>query len=426
LIDIGSTTTDIIPIRDGQPATAGKTDYSRLASGELCYAGIHRTPVCSVLADLQMDGSCVDIAREFFATMQDVFIVLGEFNEAEEDCQTADGRPASFEFAAQRLSRMVCTDAELLSRESLLVIARQSAHALQEAISKALTRVVAANSDLPREFVVCGQGEWFAKKVVHSVFGNSGVNLRELSELKSLEVSLSAAAYSVSSLASEIVQELVTVSPVNDQTITRNPVRVIKIGGSLLTWERARGQIEKWLAKQPKMTNVWIAGGGEMADFVRQWHLQTPLDKEDAHWICIDVMSITTRLLKSWFPSWQISDQYETLLAADSAANILFDPSSWLRMKPGLHESWQATSDACAGFLAQQMAADELVLLKSCDTTRSNDLATLSKEGVVDELFSQFARGVPKVRLVNIRDQMLTETVFAGDQQFSKGQTAVR
>src|SRR6185503_8193489 len=43
LIDIGSTTTDIIPIIDGRVAVSGRTDPDRLASGELVYTGALRT-----------------------------------------------------------------------------------------------------------------------------------------------------------------------------------------------------------------------------------------------------------------------------------------------------------------------------------------------------------------------------------------------
>src|SRR5205807_39982 len=52
LIDIGSTTTDIVPLRDGCPVPVGRTDRDRLRSGELVYTGVRRTPVCAVLGGL--------------------------------------------------------------------------------------------------------------------------------------------------------------------------------------------------------------------------------------------------------------------------------------------------------------------------------------------------------------------------------------
>ena len=48
LLDVGSTTADIIPIVAGQVAALGRTDPARLRSGELVYTGALRTPVCAI------------------------------------------------------------------------------------------------------------------------------------------------------------------------------------------------------------------------------------------------------------------------------------------------------------------------------------------------------------------------------------------
>src|SRR5580658_4193295 len=47
LTDIGSTTTDVIPLLDGKPIPQGKTDRERMRSSELVYTGARRTPVCA-------------------------------------------------------------------------------------------------------------------------------------------------------------------------------------------------------------------------------------------------------------------------------------------------------------------------------------------------------------------------------------------
>ncbi len=46
LVDIGSTTTDLIPIKAGRPEPRGLTDTQRLQSYELLYMGVARTPIC--------------------------------------------------------------------------------------------------------------------------------------------------------------------------------------------------------------------------------------------------------------------------------------------------------------------------------------------------------------------------------------------
>src|SRR6478609_12106783 len=45
LIDVGSTTCDVVPLWDGKPAPKGTTDTHRLLAGELVYTGIERSPI---------------------------------------------------------------------------------------------------------------------------------------------------------------------------------------------------------------------------------------------------------------------------------------------------------------------------------------------------------------------------------------------
>jgi len=45
LLDVGSTTTDVIPLQDGTPVPRGRTDPERLESKELVYTGVRRTPL---------------------------------------------------------------------------------------------------------------------------------------------------------------------------------------------------------------------------------------------------------------------------------------------------------------------------------------------------------------------------------------------
>src|SRR5690606_5964496 len=104
LIDVGSTTTDLIPLHDGRVAAMGFTDLERLRSGELVYTGARRTPVCTFGTSLAVDGHLQPMAAEFFATLGDVHLVLGETAEHPDDLDTADGRPATRHYARQRLA----------------------------------------------------------------------------------------------------------------------------------------------------------------------------------------------------------------------------------------------------------------------------------------------------------------------------------
>jgi (4-(4-[2-(gamma-L-glutamylamino)ethyl]phenoxymethyl)furan-2-yl)methanamine synthase len=72
LVDVGSTTTDIIPIVAGRIVAEGRTDPDRLASGELLYSGASRTPVEALAAEVCVQGRHYALAAEAFATTADV------------------------------------------------------------------------------------------------------------------------------------------------------------------------------------------------------------------------------------------------------------------------------------------------------------------------------------------------------------------
>jgi (4-(4-[2-(gamma-L-glutamylamino)ethyl]phenoxymethyl)furan-2-yl)methanamine synthase len=102
LIDIGSTTTDIIGLNDSIPVPQSRTDEGRLSSQELVYCGVRRTPLCALFG--------IAKAAEFFATTEDVYVVLGDLPETPHRTDTADGRPMTIACALARLARMECAD----------------------------------------------------------------------------------------------------------------------------------------------------------------------------------------------------------------------------------------------------------------------------------------------------------------------------
>lgn len=104
LIDVGSTTTDVIPILDGIPIPRGRTDTERLDNRELVYTGVRRTPVAVLVEDR--------FAAELFATTLDAYLHLNMVPEDPTDTDTADGRPATRDHAFDRLCRMYCGDRE--------------------------------------------------------------------------------------------------------------------------------------------------------------------------------------------------------------------------------------------------------------------------------------------------------------------------
>ena len=122
-VDVGSATTDIVPVRDGRIACEGRTDTARLVSGELVYTGVLRTNPNTLVAAVPVRGRMCAVAAESFTTMADVYLILGRISAEDYTCPTPDGRAKTRDEALERLARLVCADREQLGEEELLKIA---------------------------------------------------------------------------------------------------------------------------------------------------------------------------------------------------------------------------------------------------------------------------------------------------------------
>ncbi|PPD42906.1 MAG: H4MPT-linked C1 transfer pathway protein [Methylocystis sp.] len=112
-IDIGSTTTDLVPIREARVAALGETDSARLSCGELAYAGFSRGAPQAYATRAPVDGQWTPLVNEAFASMADVRRVLGDLPEGEcagDLSPTADGRPKTVAAARARLARLIGRD----------------------------------------------------------------------------------------------------------------------------------------------------------------------------------------------------------------------------------------------------------------------------------------------------------------------------
>lgn len=112
VIDFGSTTTDIIPVRGGKAVPLGLTDAVRQSTGELVYTGFTRTAVMGVTTRAPFQGQWVTFAREYLSTMADVRRILGVDLAAFDQHATADGQDKSAASSTVRLARMLGRDAD--------------------------------------------------------------------------------------------------------------------------------------------------------------------------------------------------------------------------------------------------------------------------------------------------------------------------
>jgi (4-(4-[2-(gamma-L-glutamylamino)ethyl]phenoxymethyl)furan-2-yl)methanamine synthase len=163
LLDMGSTTTDIIPLNSSGPCAAGRTDPERLASGELVYMGVERTPVSAVVRSLPWCGGTYPVAAELFATTADAYLTLGLLAEDATHTDSADGRPRTRAAARARLARMLCADSDSFSDKDAELAAAGIRDAQLDVLEAGLRQVVERFSQAPRQVIVSGHGEFLLR-----------------------------------------------------------------------------------------------------------------------------------------------------------------------------------------------------------------------------------------------------------------------
>jgi probable H4MPT-linked C1 transfer pathway protein len=175
LVDVGSTTTDLIGLQDGHPVNVGWTDTQRLVSGELVYTGVGRSPACCLLSRATYRGQRCRIAQELFATTRDVYLVLGQVAEDADDQNTADGRPATADFARRRLGRMLCADASEFDPADAELLAREVADAQCQLLCDAARDVITRLDGAVTAVVISGHGEFLARRMVERLELNAEI-----------------------------------------------------------------------------------------------------------------------------------------------------------------------------------------------------------------------------------------------------------
>ena len=201
LIDTGSTTTDIIPIRDGQECAQGRSDLERLATGELVYTGLLRTNVATLVDRMPLRDIWVRVASELFAITADIHIILGNIEEREYSCPTPDGSGESRTECVQRMARVVCSDLDVLAEEEVEGLASYVYQKQLERITEALLEVAESN-DL-EEVVVTGLGMDLVGREAANLLG---LKVTGMNELLTREECISAPAVGTALLMEEFLR----------------------------------------------------------------------------------------------------------------------------------------------------------------------------------------------------------------------------
>jgi (4-(4-[2-(gamma-L-glutamylamino)ethyl]phenoxymethyl)furan-2-yl)methanamine synthase len=385
LIDVGTTTTDLIPIVAGRVVAAGRTDPQRLAAGELVYTGAVRTAIEAIVREVPLDGGSARVSAEAFALAGDVHVWLGSLGADDYDAATPDGRPSSRQFAGERLARVVCADRELLDEEALTRIARTVANEQIEQIAASIRRIVARHSSLTTA-VMTGLGAFIGERAARA----AGLAIASLSAHLGASGARSAPAAAVALLLDQhhrgsgedgpaafapcasapkegpSLRAGVTVAGPTLEGRPSSDVTVIKIGGGLLANPRDWRDALATIAGTAATHRVAIVpGGGPFADSVRDIDVRFDLPDSTAHWMAIGAMDQHAEMIAATDPRFvRVIDETGVRDARGRGHIPVLAPLHWLRSEDPLPHSWDVTSDSIAAWLAGRMGASRLVLVK--------------------------------------------------------------
>ncbi|MEH3118557.1 MAG: H4MPT-linked C1 transfer pathway protein [Methylorubrum populi] len=166
LVDIGSTTADLIPIVRGRPAASGYSDAERLETGELVYTGVVRTPLLAFATHAPWRGRRTALMAETFASTADIYRLTGDLPEEADQQHSADLKGKSIPESETRLARMVGRDRGEGRSQEWRALAAWFAEAQMRPLHDAAA-VLLSRSDLPADapLVVCGAGRFLAERL---------------------------------------------------------------------------------------------------------------------------------------------------------------------------------------------------------------------------------------------------------------------
>lgn len=174
LIDIGSTTTDLIAFASGRIRSSSRSDRDRLASGELVYQGVVRTPLCALTQRITLQGQHLNVMNEFFASSADVYRLTGELPTEHDLYPAADNAAKTPEATRRRLARMVGCELGDASTHDWDELARQWRSAQVRSVADSLQRVLRqASHPWPLKIVSAGCGDFLVPDIWGELHGEA-------------------------------------------------------------------------------------------------------------------------------------------------------------------------------------------------------------------------------------------------------------
>jgi len=166
LLDIGSTTADIIPLARFE-SLKGLTDLLRLQKGYLLYTGMLRGNVAILLQSVLLHGKKTPTSSEYFAGSADAHLVLGHIRPEDYTCDAPDRKEKTKDASLKRLARVVCADLDEIGTEGAYQIAEQFWEKQRGLICDQVLRVV-TDTDA-RQILVGGIGAHLFSKELEGI-----------------------------------------------------------------------------------------------------------------------------------------------------------------------------------------------------------------------------------------------------------------
>ena len=189
---------------------------------------------------------------------------------------------------------------------------------------------------------------------------------------------------------------------------SRNGLRVIKVGGSLFDLQDLPQRLAAALANASPMADLFIPGGGALADGVRDYDAVLRLPASVAHDVAVGTMHLMAQMLSAATGYPIIASPGAVAEARSAGAKAILDVRHLLSAEepqaPGepLERNWAVTSDSIAARLARVLNANELWLCKSTVAEPGADAAQLAAVGLVDEAFPKYSAGL-RWRVLDLR-----------------------
>ena len=170
LLDIGSTTADIIPLGRFE-SLRGLSDLLRLQKGYLVYTGLLRGNVATLLRSVLLGGVDTPVSSEYFASAADAHLVLGHIGPSRYTGDTPDKKEKTRPASLRRLARVVCADLAEIGEEGAQQIAGQFWEIQRELVCTRVHRVAAES----------GSGKIIVGGIGSSLFSRElgGIDLRQ-------------------------------------------------------------------------------------------------------------------------------------------------------------------------------------------------------------------------------------------------------